>query len=198
SLDPTEPFTDFHPSLELTDANFLIDQAGGSFLFVWAFAELTNPCAASSSLTIPDEEDLFTVHFVGITGNTEVFIFDSPLEPYITRFSACPVNIGCFCTQTATITVEGEPSSVFGGRSMNAAPITLFPNPASQSFQLQWPDQVPNAERLQILDVHGKVFWDDVFRLDHLWSTEGMPAGLYFIRLLWNDGQSWTKSLLVE
>ena len=197
-LDPVQPFSDFNPLLNLTGTEFLVDSAGGSFIFIWAFGDLTDPCGPSTSVTITDEELLFTANFVGITGSTEVLIFDSPVGPYITRFSACPVNIGCFCDQTAIINVEGEPSSVLDGRSMNAAPITIFPNPTSQSFQLQWPGAVPNAERLQILDVHGKVVWDDAFRLDHRWSTEGMPAGLYFIRLLWNDGQSWTKTLAIE
>ena len=197
-LDSEEPFADFNPLLNLTGAEFLVDSAGGSFIFVWVLGELTDPCGPNSSVTIPDEEVLFTANFVGITGSTEVLIFDSPTGPYITRFSACPVNIGCFCDQTATINVEGEPSSTFAGGALASAPITLFPNPSSHSFQLQWPDQLPEAERLQILDVHGKVFWDGTFRPNRSWPTEFLPAGLYFIRLLWKDGQSWTKTLAVE
>jgi len=76
--------------------------------------------------------------------------------------------------------------------------IQIFPNPATEAVQLQWPSPLPERLQLRIINAAGQVVEErriDGAQRQHQLNLGNYPAGLYSLQLRAN-GKQWSRRLL--
>ncbi len=79
-----------------TSLNIVIDEVEGYMTFDWKINQDPGCPPNTESLTLADHTVLFDFCFTGEAGHTYITMGDDPLESYVTRANACPLNIGLF------------------------------------------------------------------------------------------------------
>jgi hypothetical protein len=79
--------------------------------------------------------------------------------------------------------------------------IRLFPNPTSGELHLQFASGVPRAAQVQILDIWGRVLYREALvtgSMEYYWSGDGIPGGIYFVRVLSEGRSVWVGKLIIQ
>lgn len=77
------------------------------------------------------------------------------------------------------------------------AQLTLYPNPTDDEINLRMPGPLSDTYHVQITDITGKVYWDDVIDQTHpVISAKDLPPGLYFVNVI--DGFRWQRTKFVR
>lgn len=121
-------------------------------------------------------------------GDTDpVTIADSDGEYFVT------VTDEFGCEGVVSITVVVIPT---GLSELEKAGIRVYPNPANDVVQVQWPSDYTMEKRVFLMDVSGRTLLEQVSN-DHLQeiSLLGLQTGYYTIRLTTAEGE-WTSILL--
>ncbi|MCB0644055.1 MAG: hypothetical protein KDC44_20560, partial [Phaeodactylibacter sp.] len=162
TMQPINPAS-FHPAMtNLTVSDFVIDNAAGNFTFIWQIDD--NVACPGMDVTLDDFESMFEACFIGINGYTDVSIVDEPEPIYVTRTSACPLDIGCFCEgNDGFIAVDNQPV-VFSFPTVNVN--------EGESFCLD----LTVEEFEDILSMQYTFSWDPtVFQFDNIQCTPNLP-----------------------
>lgn len=74
--------------------------------------------------------------------------------------------------------------------------LKLYPNPARDRFQIELSDGMERLQTVELWDVQGRPVraWPST---QNIYSTEGLPAGLYVVRVLGQQG-SFSQKLILE
>ncbi len=77
-------------------------------------------------------------------------------------------------------------------------PIQVFPNPAQNHFEIQWPEQSKKGT-VQILDAQGKTVFKNNINEGQRQLTMNVdwPSGLYIVQFNF-DQQSYYRRLIIE
>lgn len=104
-----------------------------------------------------------------------------------------PVQAGTSDTTTAEVYVRGETSILDG----NPIFIQTFPNPARNFLSIR--SDVASREVLstELFALNGKLV-RNYQGLQSRLSLNGLPEGLYFLRLNLKDGRSWRQKILIN
>ena len=162
TMQPINPAS-FHPDMtNLTVADFVIDNVEGYFTFIWDVDDDIE--CPNVDVTLDDFESMFEACFVGINGYTDVTIGNDPEEIFVTRTSACPVPIGCFCEgNDGFIAVDNQPV-VFSFPTVNVN--------EGESFCLD----LTVEEFEDILSMQYTFGWDPtILQFDNIQCTPNLP-----------------------
>jgi hypothetical protein len=79
--------------------------------------------------------------------------------------------------------------------------ITIFPNPNSGSFYLNFPDQISGNALLQIYNVNGQMIYKENILMGNSGQVQLKPnnieKGFYIVELQFGE-QKWVKKLVVQ
>ncbi|MEN0002647.1 MAG: alpha-amylase family glycosyl hydrolase [Bacteroidota bacterium] len=89
--------------------------------------------------------------------------------------------------------------------SFTATPekLSIFPNPAKESVTITFEDAAESSATLQVINSTGEQLYAQAFSTIEgtnqlILETLAYPAGVYFIRIIAESGQSWTTRLVVN
>jgi hypothetical protein len=100
-------------------------------------------------------------------------------------------------TETATITIDltdVDEDPVLGFDDSSQA-IAIYPNPASNYFQLSLNDEA-NIRRVVLLDESGKTIKSYGVMIDNQYSLDGIKDGIYFLMIETEDATSSNKLII--
>lgn len=95
-------------------------------------------------------------------------------------------------TQMVNIVATGVSQNLFGSGQMQ-----IFPNPASDILALNWNKNLGSEADLTLLDIQGKVIWNQTIGIDETISLLAISKGAYFVKLVINNNIGWQK-LIIE
>ncbi len=162
----------------------------GYLTFEWAIDNDPGCPAVETQLTLPDEAPLMELCFNGLPDCTNLSMSNDPVQLYITRSNACPLNISMFledgylCTGSLSTETPEKLQELFA-----------FPNPSSGELTFSLPDAMQNL-LLRITDARGRLLMTtEVHRKTHIYLNE---KGLYFLTFYDEQGLLKTQKLLVK
>jgi hypothetical protein len=178
--------TDTHPNLNVAPENYTINNDEGYLTFAlgsYDAVSCDNPAAS-----LPDSALFFIASFTGLEGTTDVYFTDDPTGLFFTRMSTCPLDILCFCIDTAQIQVNPMPTS--SSLALKEEPATaIVPNPSGGWLTLVAPKDRSLPVSVRIVDSGGKE-WAHIDRpTSFLVDGRGLIPGFYYIIVLWKDGR---------
>lgn len=174
-------------------ANFIAD--GSNYLFLTGDLEADDRytyCGSScTSGSVIDHilitNELFNRYVTGSVDHydevlSEVFNFLNTTSDHLPVFASFQLN-----TQTATEHTEIFPQA-----------ISIYPNPASQSFVVETGDSADRPLSTNVFDVSGRLIWtsswSEMARGGRLTvQTDGWPRGLYIVELLIPEAREYRK-----
>jgi len=95
-----------------------------------------------------------------------------------------------YCYKTTGITREGK----------NAARITVYPNPSWGRLNIELKTAEASIEKVCIADLTGKIVLEESHRGNNAVSlnVSAVPAGIYFVQVLLNNGEQAIRKIVVE
>ncbi|MBR9920671.1 MAG: T9SS type A sorting domain-containing protein [Bacteroidetes bacterium] len=187
-----DSISDIHANLDYPADFFVIDNDAGYFTFSWQ--EYSTLLCNEPTATVPDSAAIFTVNFTGIEGITEIYFDDNPTEMFMTRTTACPANISCFCNSTGTIKVEGMPVSQ--SKLEPQTKTTLSPNPSEGPIQLTIPEGMALPKSIQVFSAQGEMKISLKQPSSTFLDASTLSPGLYFIELKWANRKEILKVVI--
>lgn len=103
----------------------------------------------------------------------------------LTLYANCDTSVTCMM-----LTVNELPTSV---DEVPGVPFELYPNPVTEILYLKTKDHFQGLQSIAILDANGRVVFDrrcsDTILNNQIGiSMEDFPEGMYFLRLMWEEG----------
>jgi len=74
---------------------------------------------------------------------------------------------------------------------------SLYPNPATTSFQVNYPSEIGTSE-LKIFNLQGKLIFQKFNYQKENIDVTGFSSGVYFVELTSREGEVWRKKLIKE
>ncbi|MCF8255388.1 MAG: T9SS type A sorting domain-containing protein [Bacteroidia bacterium] len=116
------------------------------------------------------------------------------------------MNINKFCINKDTLFIGGSKGIWFRPLSQlvssinrfepNLNEISVYPNPFTETLNIDWESKNLEATDLQIIDMQGRIIWPKTaFQLPNAINLQGLQPGLYFLKL-GQDSTSITKRIL--
>jgi len=79
--------------------------------------------------------------------------------------------------------------------------VQMSPNPTFGELRLVFPDTVPKARYLQVLDLYGRLLQSEALRpgeQSHPFSVASLPAGMYFVRVMDGGVPVWAEKVVKQ
>lgn len=128
-------------------------------------------------------------------------------SPGIAYISLIVRRNGCTSTEVKGIAISNSPvvcpdtrPAGLGSRSNGegniveqAAAFAVYPNPASDVVKIEWNDAVQTSVSIELRSIEGKLLQQTqtaVETASHLLDLDNIPAGVYLLRLRYNDGET--------
>jgi PKD repeat protein len=113
----------------------------------------------------------------------------------LTLFANCDTSLHC-----VMITIDQLPTSV---DETPGVPFELFPNPVTEMLYLKSDDHFEGLQTIVIMDANGRfVFKKDnsgnFFTNQITISMKNFPEGMYFLKMIWEDGLVSKKVIKVN
>jgi len=90
-------------------------------------------------------------------------------------------------TSDTTITIISDSPSNVTLRTPSASRLRVFPSPASHTLTLQWEEpRTPAIATTRILDVYGRLIWEETVRSQQHVQVSSWPSGWYTVLLIEN------------
>ena len=153
----------------LTNNALVVGNAGGALIFDWNGSEwelVLGPVFGEQSMEYAREIELSS------DGNT--FILGS--------FGFAPAG------RTRVFTEE-QPSAL---SSVKRLDLNMYPNPATESLNVFWPGEKQGPAIYHLIDTQGRILRNGRISSGTHLSLVGLSAGLYRLRLMFEDGR-WTE-----
>lgn len=82
----------------------------------------------------------------------------------------------------------------------NENSFSVFPNPAQESFQINYSSPEKGYHQVRVVNAVGEVLYSEVFQscYEKSVSVEGMPLGMYFIEIIADDRRRLVKKVVVR
>ena len=94
--------------------------------------------------------------------------------------------------------VNIELQQALGLDELEGPTISLFPNPAQESFTIE-AEYLDNAETLTIIDIHGrKVIQQSVSTSQNNFNVSALAKGVYMVSVRWEDGKQSITKLVIQ
>jgi hypothetical protein len=157
-------------------------------LLTWSTATERNNSGFEVWRMVEGEADFNYVGWVDGAGDSQVTqryeMLDTNSSDDVSYYFLKQVDHDGTSTSSPMVVVEG---SAVGNE------ITVYPNPARSQFSIHTSNTLRSVE---LLDGLGKVVeqWSPI----QVYALDGIPAGVYLVRCLFNDGRSGSHRLVVE
>ena len=102
------------------------------------------------------------------------------------------VQLDNFCLSGTIVAVEEPVQNNF---------ISIFPNPTTAEFVLQFTGSIPKAGIVQINDLYGRIVFSEKILSGeerHSFTIEHLPPGLYFVNVVENGIPLWHDKIIKE
>ncbi|MEZ4926720.1 MAG: T9SS type A sorting domain-containing protein [Saprospiraceae bacterium] len=107
------------------------------------------------------------------------------------------INFNCFTSQAGNYHPYAESCPIVSTNDPLTQSIDIYPNPATDYFELITDINKDRVESLALFDATGKLTrsWSDI---NSTFPLEGIPAGLYFLVISYKNGFQQTEKLVVS
>jgi len=161
-------------------------------IYQWGNDVFTNSNISTSLIPNATNQD-YTPPSNTISGN----IFTPPSNTYY--WVQTITGTGTDTCRQKTYVIGNEPPSVTALNTLNnSAAFSLYPNPATSSFQISKPNNVGNCQ-LQIVDLLGNIVYtkNNILQNETI-NTNSLGNGLYMVLLNSNNSKVYTQKLIKQ
>lgn len=133
---------------------------------------------------------------VGTSGN-----FHAHIEPFVscddTRIlsKSSSKEVKTYSSTKKSFASENQENNIDFHADLS---MSLYPNPASQSFAISFTEEQESVKQLCILDMQGKIMLRQENLSDNTVNISNLPSGTYIVQVISKRGKEYTSKLVKE